>query len=247
MRDYKIELEKRVEFIREALKSSGAKGIIYGNSGGKDCTLAAIIAKHACENVLGVIMPCHSNVNYGQDREDANKAAEQFGIEQMTVDISEARTSLESAIRENVDISADSLKNMAPRLRMTTLYTIAQTKGYLVLGTGNRSEMFMGYFTKWGDGGYDLNPIADLTVREVYEFLRYLNAPESIIQKAPSAGLYEGQTDEKEMGFTYDEIDDFILYGKGDEETKKKLERIYERTAHKRQMPMRYGYQEINQ
>lgn len=241
MRDYKIELEKRVEFLKEALEKSGAKGIIYGNSGGKDCTLAAIIAKHACENVLGVIMPCHSNVNYGQDTQDALKAAEQFGIRQITVDISEARTQLEAAIEKNVEISPDSLKNMAPRLRMTTLYTIAQTKGYLVLGTGNRSEMFMGYFTKWGDGGYDINPISDLTVREVYEFLRYLNAPSSIIEKAPSAGLYEGQTDEKEMGFTYDEIDDYILYGKGTEETKEKLAGIYERTAHKRTVPMRYG------
>lgn len=241
MRDYKIELEKRVEFIKNALASSGAKGIIYGNSGGKDCTLAAIIAKKACDNVLGVIMPCHSNVNYGQDTEDALKAGEQFGIEQITVDISNARTSMEEAIGKCEEISADSLKNIAPRLRMTTLYAIAQTKGYLVLGTGNRSEMFMGYFTKWGDGGYDINPISDLTVREVYEFLRYLDAPTSIIEKAPSAGLYEGQTDEKEMGFTYDEIDDFILYGKGEEETKQKLQNIYNRTAHKRTVPMRYG------
>ena len=241
MRDYKIELEKRVEFIKNALKNSGAKGIIYGNSGGKDCTLAAIIAKKACDNVLGVIMPCHSNVNYGQDTEDALKAGEQFGIEQITVDISKARTSMEEAIGKCEEISADSLKNIAPRLRMTALYAIAQTKGYLVLGTGNRSEMFMGYFTKWGDGGYDINPICDLTVREVYEFLRYLDAPASIIEKAPSAGLYEGQTDEKEMGFTYDEIDDFILYGKGEEKTKQKLQSIYKRTAHKRTVPMRYG------
>jgi len=186
-------------------------------------------------------MPCHSNVNYGQDTKDALKAAEQFGIEQITVDISDTRTQIEAAIGKNVEISADSLKNIAPRLRMTTLYAIAQTKGYLVLGTGNRSEMFMGYFTKWGDGGYDINPISDLTVREVYEFLRYLKAPASIIEKAPSAGLYEGQTDEKEMGFTYNEIDDYILYGKGTEETKEKLARIYERTAHKRTVPMRYG------
>lgn len=241
MRDYKTELEKRVEFIKNALKNSGAKGIIYGNSGGKDCTLAAIIAKKACDNVLGVIMPCHSKVNYGQDTNDALKAAEQFGIEQITVDISESRTQIENAIEKNVQISPDSLKNIAPRLRMTTLYAIAQTKGYLVLGTGNRSEMFMGYFTKWGDGGYDINPISDLTVREVYEFLRYLEAPASIIEKAPSAGLYEGQTDEKEMGFTYDEIDDYILYGKGTDETKEKLSKIYKRTAHKRTVPLRYG------
>lgn len=240
MRDYKAELEKRVAFIKKTLSDSGASGLVYGNSGGKDCTLVSILAKKACDNVLGVIMPCHSSRNFGSDKNDAILVAKMFDIPQIIVDITDARSALYDTILKNIDISSDALKNIAPRLRMTTLYSIAQTKNALVIGTGNRSESFMGYFTKWGDGAYDLNPISDLTVREVYEFLRYLKAPESVIEKAPSAGLYEGQTDEAEMGFTYNEIDDYILNGTGDEKTVAKLEAIYKRTQHKRSMPIKF-------
>jgi len=131
--------------------------------------------------------------------------------------------------------------NIAPRLRMTTLYTIAQSENRLVAGTGNRSEFFMGYFTKWGDGAYDFNPIADLTVGEIYEFLRFLNAPESIITKAPSAGLFDGQTDEAEMGISYAKIDDFILNGRASDADKAILDRYHSRSEHKRRPPARYG------
>ena len=116
---------------------------------------------------------------------------------------------------ENVTTITDAASaNIAPRLRMITLYTIAASENRIVAGTGNRSEAYMGYFTKWGDGAYDFNPIADLTATEVFEFLRYLKAPSSIIEKAPSAGLFEGQTDEKEMGVTYKAIDKYITEGK---------------------------------
>jgi NAD+ synthase len=114
------------------------------------------------------------------------------------------------------------LHNIAPRLRMAVLYSIAQSKNCLVAGTGNKSEATVGYFTKWGDGAYDFNVIADLTVTEIYEFLRYLNAPDQIIEKAPSAGLFDGQTDEGEMGIKYADIDRYILDGGGEEEVSKK-------------------------
>ena len=117
---------------------------------------------------------------------------------------------------------------------MVTLYLIAQSKNMLVVGTGNRSESHMGYFTKWGDGAHDFNPIADLTVTEIYEFLRYLKAPEAIITKAPSAGLFEGQTDESEMGITYAEIDSYLLQGEASEENKKIIEKYHARSEHKR-------------
>ena len=123
---------------------------------------------------------------------------------------------------------------------MTTLYTIAGSEGRLVAGTGNRSEAFMGYFTKWGDGAYDFNPIADLTVTEIYEFLDYLNAPESIRTKAPSAGLYEGQTDEKEMGVTYAAIDRYILTGEATREDKAILDRFHNGSEHKRRPAATY-------
>ena len=116
---------------------------------------------------------------------------------------------------------------------MTTLYAIGAAEGRLVAGTGNRSERFMGYFTKWGDGGCDFNPISDLTVGEVYEFLRYLGAPSSIIEKAPSAGLFEGQTDEKEMGVTYAAIDRYILTGEASDEDRAIIERYHSRALHK--------------
>ena len=116
---------------------------------------------------------------------------------------------------------------------MTTLYANGQSRGYLVAGTGNASERYMGYFTKWGDGAFDFNPIADLTVTEVYEFLRYLKAPAAIIDKAPSAGLYEGQTDEAEMGIRYAQIDRYLLEGEADPKATEKIERAHSASLHK--------------
>lgn len=240
MRDYKIELEKRVEFIRNLLNESGAKGIIFGNSGGKDSALVSIICKKACENTVGIQMPCFSKRNFGEDLDDALAVAEQFDIETRTVNLTDVREVLLGAIGDEENMSTMALANIAPRLRMTTLYTIAANENRLVAGTGNRSETYMGYFTKHGDGACDFNPIIDLTVREIYEFLEYLGAPESIIKKAPSGGLFDGQTDEAEMGITYEKIDNFLLYGEADEESLEIINRFHKRSEHKRRMPAFY-------
>lgn len=240
VRNYAKELEKRVAFIQGLLKESGAKGIVFGNSGGKDSALVGILCKKACDNVLGVIMPCQSKRNFGEDRDDGLDLARQFGIETVQVDLSEAKAAVTAAVQEVSSISDQASANIAPRLRMTTLYTIAQSRGCLVAGTGNRSEAYMGYFTKWGDGAYDLNPIFDLTVTEIYEFLRFLDAPSNIITKAPSAGLFEGQTDEAEMGVTYAQIDEFILHGTGDPEAVSKIKAAHARTEHKRRPAQAY-------
>jgi len=240
MRDYKKELEKRVEFIKEVLKESHASGIVFGNSGGKDCALVGILCRKACDNVLSVIMPCTSRRNYNEDMEDARKLETQFGIESMTVDLTPVKEAALAAVEENIHLTDMSAANMNPRLRMLTLYSIAQTRNALVAGTGNASERYMGYFTKWGDGGCDFNPIADLTATEVFEFLRYLEAPPSIIEKAPSAALFEGQTDEAEMGITYAELDEFILNGNISEENRKLVESAHRRTEHKRVLPRLY-------
>lgn len=245
MRNYEEELKLRVEFIKNAVKNAHANGVIFGNSGGKDSALVGILAKYACgNNVLGVIMPCQSKQNYGQDKTDADAVAQQFGIENVIVDVSNAKEALYGEISKVCDVIPQASNNINPRLRMTTLYTIAQTKNYLVAGTGNLSERTMGYFTKHGDGGCDINPIGDLTATEVFEFLRYLNAPKSIIEKAPSAGLFDGQTDEKEMGITYADLDNYLLNNKGTEEIIKKVETTRERTEHKRRMPLIYGENE---
>ncbi|SCI92079.1 NH(3)-dependent NAD(+) synthetase [uncultured Clostridium sp.] len=240
-RDYAKELEARVAFIQGQLRDSGARGIVFGNSGGKDSALVGILCKKACDDVLGVMMPCQSKRNFGEDMQDGLAVARQFGIETTTVDLSDVKTALTDAIAPVCAVSDAASANIAPRLRMATLYAIAQSRGALVAGTGNRSERYVGYFTKWGDGGCDFNPIADLTVGEVYEFLTFLGAPENIIQKAPSAGLFEGQTDEGEMGMTYAAIDRYILSGEGEAETIEKITRAHARSMHKLQMPATFG------
>ena len=244
MRDYKAELEKRVAWIQALLAESGAKGIVYGNSGGKDSALAGILCRKACDNVLGIIMPCGSKQNYNSDREDALAVAKAFDIPVTQVDLTATRDALLAALgeAEGVDAIAGMAKaNINPRLRMATVYAVAQTRGALVCGTGNKDEVYMGYFTKWGDGAYDFNPIGDLTVTEIYEFLRYLGAPANIIEKAPSAGLFEGQTDEKEMGVTYAAIEKYMQTGEGTPEDVAKIQRAHAATAHKRAPQKVYG------
>ena len=238
MRDYKKETEERVEFIRSKMNDAHASGLVFGNSGGKDSALVGILCKMATENVLAVAMPCSSKRNYGEDMDDAKRLAENFGIEMVVVDLTKTKEDMLGAL--GMDITDAAKANIAPRLRMTALYSIAQTRNSLVVGTGNRSERYMGYFTKWGDGACDINPISDLTATEVFEFLRYLNAPSNIIEKAPSAGLFEGQTDESEMGVTYRAIDEYITTGNTDEASKTIIDRYHRISEHKRRMPVTF-------
>ncbi len=239
MRNWQQEKEKRVAFIRKMLEKSGAKGVVFGNSGGKDSALVAALCSAATENVLGVMMPCASKRNFGEDLEDAKKVAEKYGVPSLVVDLTEVRASLLSAIGIPLQKNA-AISNIAPRLRMTTLYAIGAEKGYLVAGTGNKSERYMGYFTKFGDGGCDFNPIADLTAGEIFDFLSFLGAPEHVIRKAPSAGLFEGQTDETEMGVTYKEIDGYLAGEKVSAEAESIIKRYHAASLHKMTMPAVY-------
>lgn len=234
MRNYQEEFEKRVAFIRDQVAAAHVSGIVYGNSGGKDCTLVGILCKAACDNTVGLIMPCASSRNYGIDTEDAMAVAQQYGIETRVIDLTAVRQAELDALAGICDMTPPSIANIAPRLRMTTLYAVAGSESRLVAGTGNRSEAYMGYFTKWGDGAYDFDPISDLTVTEIYEFLEYLKAPRSIIEKAPSAGLFEGQTDEQEMGVSYAAIDRYLLTGEVNEQDKAVIDRFHAVSEHKR-------------
>ena len=234
MRDYKAEFENRVEFIKSVLADSGAKGIVYGNSGGKDSALVGILCKAACENTVGIIMPCSTKRNYDEDAVDAKEVAQQYSIETRTVDLTPVKEAEINALAGITELNNSALSNMAPRIRMLTLYAIAASENRLVAGTGNRSEAYVGYFTKWGDGAHDFNPIADLTVTEIYEFLRYLHAPEFIIKKAPSAALFDGQTDESEMGVTYAELDAHISGKHIAEDKAAIIERLHKISEHKR-------------
>ena len=227
MRDYSKEFESRVAFIRARLESSGIKGIVYGNSGGKDSALVGILCKAACDDTVGIIMPCASSRNYSIDRDDGLEVAEKFGIECRFVDLTDTRGALVSALGGAVELTDMAVANIAPRLRMAALYAVALSEGRLVAGTGNASEAYVGYFTKWGDGAHDFNPIADLTVTEIYEFLEYLGAPRSV-------GLFEGQTDEGEMGLTYADIDAYLLRDEGSAETIAKIEAMHAASEHKR-------------
>ena len=240
MRDYGYETKKRVEFIRGQLEEAGLSGIVFGNSGGKDSALVGILCKLACDNTIGLIMPCTSECNYGEDMTDAFLISDQYRIEKRKVDLTKTAEVIKKAISEATTITKTAEANIAPRLRMTALYAVAASESRLVAGTGNKSERHMGYFTKWGDGAFDFNPIADLTVTEIREFLVHLNAPVRIINKAPSAGLFDGQTDEDEMGVTYRAIDEYLQSGATTPEDMKIITNYHRLSAHKRNPPAIY-------
>lgn len=233
-RDYAEEFKNRVAFIRKLVEDSGVSGIVFGNSGGKDSALVGILCKFACENTVGIIMPCASKRNFEMDMKDGKELAEHFGIETRVIDLTDVRQAEIDRLSAITTLTNDAVSNIAPRLRMTTLYAIAASEYRLVAGTGNRSEAYMGYYTKWGDGACDFNPISDLTATEVIEFLKWLTAPASIINKAPSAGLFDGQTDEEEMGVSYAAIDNFLQTGEVSEHDKKIIDRFHNRSEHKR-------------
>jgi len=244
MRNYGLETEKRVEFIKRMVESAGSTGIVFGNSGGKDSALVGILCKIACENTLGLIMPCGPKQNYGEDMTDAETVAQKFNIASRVIDLTDVKNNITQLINNETPFNGSADANIAPRLRMTTLYAVAANENRLVAGTGNRSEVYMGYFTKWGDGAYDFNPIADFTVSEVYEFLNYLGAPDPIINKPPSAGLFDGQTDEREMGVTYRSIDRYLFTGTTYEQDMAIIEKLHKQSEHKRKLPVTFG--EVN-
>ncbi len=240
-RNYQQETQNRVTFIQNCLNNAGASGVVYGNSGGKDSALVGILCKKACPDTVGIILPCGSRRNYNEDKTDAQEVARLFDISTRVVDLTPIKESFLALLGTQTTLSSLAVANLAPRLRMTTLYAIAASENRLVAGTGNRSEGYMGYFTKWGDGAHDFNPIADLTVTEIYEFLRYLGAPEAVLTKAPSAALFDGQTDEQEMGITYKAIDTFLLEGTATEEEQALMERFHRVSEHKRRLPTHYN------
>ncbi|MGY6172666.1 NAD(+) synthase [Candidatus Mycoplasma pogonae] len=194
-----------VEWVREEVKKAKMEAVVVGLSGGVDSALVAAIAKAAMgENAWGIIMPADSNP---QDQTDALKLVQKLNLNFEIIDLNDT---YQTFLSELPIVKPIALANIKPRLRMTTLYAYAQEKNALVLGTDNYAEYFLGYFTKYGDGGVDLLPIVNLTKGEVYQLAQYADIPQSILDKAPSAGLWEGQTDEAELGFTYKDFDQYV-------------------------------------
>jgi len=241
MRDYAEEVKRRVKFIQDTVAASNAKGIVFANSGGKDAALTGILCKMACDNTVSLILPCGVARSYKADRADAMLLSKQYNIATHGIDLAETQAAFLRSVKADIQITDRALANIAPRLRMMAIYAVATSENRLVAGTGNRSEIYLGYFTKFGDGGHDFNPINDLTCTEVLEFLRYLGAPENIINKPPSAGLYEGQTDESDLGITYASVDKYITTGEASPEDKAIIDRYHNSTHHKRRLPLMYG------
>lgn len=180
---------------------------------------------------MAITMPCNSKP---EDKKDAELVAKTFGVKTLNIDLSNALEELKKETHKSIIISEEAEINIKPRLRMTTLYAVAQTLNYLVIGTGNLSEAFVGYTTKWGDSACDLNPIGNFTVEEVLQIGKFIGVPDKIINKAPNDGL-TNQTDEEKMGVTYKQIEDVILTGNTDSaETTEKILRMNKISEHKR-------------
>jgi NAD+ synthase len=182
-------------------------------------------------------MPCHS---CDIDREHAELAADKFNIPIKIVILDEVFDALINALPdEGYDMITRKLaeNNIKPRLRMVTLYYLANRLNYLVIGSTNRSELSVGYFTKHGDGGSDLMPLSNLAKRQVRALAEYLDIPREIIDKPPSAGLWDGQTDDAELGLNYDELDSYLITGKAEKKIKEKIDFKINQSAHKRCLP----------
>lgn len=232
--DTQIVIEHIVEWINEKVIDAGCDGVVFGLSGGIDSAVVAAIAKQAFpENSLGLIMPCHS---IEEDEKHARLVADKINLNIEKVDLTSTYDELVKNIKKK-EHNQLALSNIKPRLRMTTLYYYAQINNYLVLGPTNKSEFVTGYFTKHGDSGVDLLPIADFVKGEIYKMARILDIPKEIINKPPSAGLVKNQTDEDEMGIKYKDLDNFILNNEADTNIIDKINIMYSKTKHKRDYP----------
>jgi len=235
-----MEIIKEIsDWIKHKVEEAKAEGIVVGLSGGLDSSVVACLAEKSLGNskVLGLIMPCHNN---SLDEEHAYLIARKLNIKVERVALNTVYDKFLEILPSGKDMA---IANIKPRLRMITLYYFANNLNYLVLGTGNKSEILIGYFTKYGDGGCDILPLGGLLKSEVRELAKELKIPEEIIKKPPSAGLWEGQTDEGEIGLSYRDLDRLLLAIESGEfekvnflskETVDKVRRLVESSKHKR-------------
>lgn len=246
MFDAKKETEKIIRFIQNYYQENKLGGAILGISGGKDSAVVAALFTKALgkEHVIGVTLPCHSKE---EDKTDAYLISRHFGFRMYDFDLTNVYDTflqevdklekVDEAKKENSNI------NLKPRLRMATVYYLAalfsaiENTTYLVAGTSNKCEMFVGYFTKGGDSVHDISPLADLTVEEVIQIGEYLGVPRKVLYKKPSDGL-SGMNDEEKLGVTYEEITKYIENPSSvSNQARVKIKQLHERNQHKFHIP----------
>ena len=243
--------ERLAGWMRQRLQAAGGAGFVVGLSGGVDSAVVARLSQLAAPGkVVAALLPCHGDP---QDEDDAAMVARQFGLTTVRIDLALVYDALIGALQP---VMADPdylptkppldplrgrvpMANLKPRLRMTSLYFIANSLNYLVAGTGNRSELYLGYFTKYGDGGVDVLPIGGLLKSEVNAMAKELGVPQAILDKAPTAGLWMGQTDEAEMGFSYDMLEAYLVKGASavPPAVADRIETLRQNSDHKRALP----------
>jgi len=237
--------DKLVAWIRGEVSAAGGEGVVVGMSGGVDSSVLAVLCYRAFpQSMLGMLMPCYSS---SEDEEHAHAVAGQFSIPTKTVTLDTVFNTLLKVLpgdRVEPSVSRLAEANLRARLRMLTLYYIANRLKYMVAGSGNRSELAIGYFTKYGDGGIDILPLGNLVKGQIRELAGFMGIPQPIINKPPSAGLWRGQTDESELGFSYEELDRYLVTGKASGELREKIESMIAASGHKRRPPPVAGCQD---
>ncbi len=227
------------QWLSDYLDQSGCRGFVLGLSGGLDSSVAAALCRRVTSATMGLLLPCGDTPSDAVD--DALLLAEKFDIETATYDLTLAYEAFLAALDvSDKDANPIILGNVKARLRMVTLYFIANLQQRLVVGTGNRTELALGYFTKFGDGGADLLPLGGLLKREVRDLAEFHRIPDQIVEKAPTAGLYPGQTDEGELGATYDQLDALVSGVQPEGLSPAKIEQLQQRildNKHKTKLP----------
>lgn len=226
--------ENVIQWIKNYFENNPDGKVICGISGGKDSTIVAALCVKAlgADRVIGVLMPNRVQ----KDIEDSYRVCDYLGIEHFIIDIQQAYTGLLWPIKRAINISdipSAVSTNLPSRLRMCTLYTIAALyPNSRVVNTSNFSERYIGYSTKFGDGAGDFSPLGNLTVREVLQIGDDLGLPYELVHKTPSDGM-SGKSDEERIGFTYDELDDYLMLGEATDEVEEKIERLHAANRHK--------------
>jgi len=246
MFDAEKETNKIIEFIRDYYKINNLGGVVLGISGGKDSGVVAALFTKALgkENVVGITMPCHS---IQDDKNLAQLVANKYGFELINVDLTDTYDTFKNEINKlgnfTIEETNNSDINVKPRLRMSTcyyiaaLYTALKGKTYIVAGTSNKCELYVGYFTKGGDSVHDISPLADLTVEEVIKIGEYLEVPNEVLYRVPSDGL-SGETDEDRLGVSYKEIADYLIDpNKVSETSRETIKRLHQNSLHKFNIP----------